>query len=395
MVADTLTKSDADVLIDKIRESSSDLREQVAANETLGKLSPVTVDTLVKIGVLTALTPAKYGGADLCPYDALRVFEELSYVDCSIGWVGMIPGVHGKNLLLLEPEARDKLATNGFPFIAGQGAPTGRAVEVDGGYRISGRWSYGSGLLHADMADGFAVLMENGQPANDENGQPILLLFFTSIENVTVGGNWDVLGLKATGSVDYFVEDIFVPAEHAVHFTFDLPLGDGQDRLFGIVAWLLSFHCAAALGAGRRILHELGDHARKPGRGGQRLADNPRFAHRFAKAEAAYRGARAYLYDTMTGVQKRIDRGQATTRADLTNIRAACLLLHDVNVETATFALRESGGYGLRVGPLQHVYRDIMAMGQHILAGSSGWVECAKDFLGEADDMSWSLYQLV
>lgn len=395
MSAETLTKSDADMLIGKIRESAADLRQQVPTNETLGALSADTVETLKEIGVLTALTPAKYGGADLCPYDALRVFEELSYVDCAIGWVGMIPGVHGKNMLLLEPETRDKLASNGHPFIAGQGAPTGRAVKVDGGYRISGRWSYGSGILHATMADGVAVLLENGQPAIDENGQPTILLFFTTVENVTFAGNWEVLGLRATGSVDYVLDDVFVPAGQAVQFNFSLPLGEGQDRLFGLIAWLLTFHCAAALGAGRRILVELAEHARKPGRGGQRLADDPRFAYHFAKAEASYRGARAYMYDTMTGVQERIDRGQATTRANLTNIRAACLLLHDVNVETANFALRESGGYGLRAGPLQHVYRDIMAMGQHILAGSSGWIECAKDFLGEADNMSWSLYQLV
>lgn len=121
----------------------------------------------------------------------------------------------------------------------------------------------------------------------------------------------------------------------------------------------------------------------RPSSRGVRLADDPRFTHGYGKAEAAYRGARAFMYEAVGEAQERMNRGEPATRRDLTNIRAASVLLHDINVENATFALRESGGTGLRAGRLQRLYRDIMAMGQHLQASQPTWGEVAKDYLGE------------
>lgn len=396
MVADTMTKTQADIMIDRIRASAAALRDQVKVNDDLGRLSDETMELLADIGVLNALTPAKYGGADLSPSDTVRVFEELSYVDTSISWVALIPGVHGKNFLLVDPDVRDALSVAGYPFIAGQGAPTGRAIRTQGGYRISGRWSYGSGILHASMADGLAVVEEDGRVVTDENGDPLLILFFTPIRNVVFAGNWDVIGLKATGSVDYTLDDVFVPTEQTVQRVFTTPLGgEGLDKYFSLLGWLLTFHAAHALGAGRRLMDELAAIASKSGRRDQRLVDNPRFGYRYGKAEAAYRAARAFLLETLGGIERKMDDRQLTTRRDVTNIRAACLLIHDVNGETAAFAFKECGGKALRDGSLQRVYRDIVAMGQHILVEPAAWAECAKDYLGLADQMTWGYDRLV
>jgi alkylation response protein AidB-like acyl-CoA dehydrogenase len=396
MTVTTETTSIADTLIGRITKWAPEIEAQAEENERTGRLNDTTLDVLGKIGALEAMVPAEYGGADLTIYDVLRVYESLSYVDSSTGWVAMIPGVQGKGLLLLDTPTRDKLSANGYPFVAGQGAPRGRASVVDGGYRVSGRWSYGSGLLHCDTATGVAVVVDDTGPVLDSHGNPDVIIFYTSVANATVNGNWDVLGMRATGSVDYTLTDVFVPAEHVARDPFTTTLGgDGQAKLLGFTGWVMSVHCAVPLGAGRRLLDELAAFARQPSSRGPRLADDPRFTHGYGKAEAAYRSARSLMYEAFGKAQERMNRGEPATRRDLTNMRTASVLIHDVNADNATFALRESGGAGLHTGLLQRLYRDIMAMGQHIQASQPTWGEITKDYLGEADNLRWALNRLV
>jgi len=386
----------ANAMIDRIRERAPELEAQAVANESNGKLSDTTLGVLNDIGLLKALTPAEYGGADLTIYDTLRVYESLAYVETSTAWVSMIPGVQGKGLLLLKTDARDKLAAGGFPFVSGQGAPTGRATAVPGGYRVTGRWSYGSGLLHSDIATGVAVVFDENGPVLDETGQPDAFLFYTPTVNTEIEGNWDVLGMRATGSVDYSLTDVFIPSEHIARGAFSRSLGgEGQAKFLSFTGWIMSVHCAVPLGTGRRLLDELARHARRPATFGTRLADDPRFAAGYGKAEAAYRSARALMYEAFGDAQERMNNGETATRRDLTNMRTASVLLHDVNVANATFALRESGGTGLRTGLLQRLFRDIFGMGQHIQASQPTWGEIAKDYLGEGEGKQWMLNRLL
>lgn len=396
MTVMTSTTTIADEMIARIERAAPDIQADAVENEHTGRLSDRTIELLDEIGALDALVPAEYGGVDLTIYDTLRVYEALSYVDSSTGWVAMIPGVQGKGLLLLDDVVRDELAVDGYPFVAGHGAPLGRAVATDGGYIISGHWSYGSGLLHADTVTGGVIMVDDNGPVLDDQGQPNVFLFFTPVSNVRLAGNWDVLGMRATGSVDYVLTDVFVASEHTTGNPFTKPLGgDGQAKLLGFTGWIMSVHCAVPLGTGRRLLDELAAFAGRPSSRGARLAESPQFRHAYGRAEAAYRSARAFMYEAFSDVQARLDRGEVATRRDLTNMRAASVLIHDVNVDNATFALRESGGTGLRDGQLQRVYRDIMAMGQHLQASQPTWGEVARDYLGDAEDLNWVINQLV
>jgi alkylation response protein AidB-like acyl-CoA dehydrogenase len=385
----------ADTLIARIEDRAEEIEAQADDNERLGNLNDRTIELLNEIGVSDALVPAEYGGLDLTAYDALRVFDALSYVESSVGWAAMVPGVQGKGLLLLEKETRDKLAVGGYPVIAGQGAPAGRARVVDGGYRISGRWSYGSSMNQANLVMGMALVVDDDSLGLSFNGTPRAIIFYTPKTNVTVDGNWDVLGMRATGSVDYSTADTFVPAENVIeNFMTAEAGGDGIAKYLSFTGWTLSVHCAVPLGVGRRLLDELGKFAREH-RSRGRLADDARFVCSYGKAQAAYRSARAFMYEAFTDAQGRMDRGEPATRRDYTNMHAATVLLHDVNVKNATFAFRESGGFGLHKGKFQRLYRDIMAMGQHIQASQHKWADISKDYLGEAGSMQWLVHSLV
>ena len=397
MTVVTPSTSTADELIARINDLAPAIEAESDENERIGRLNERTVELLRGAGLWEAMAPAEYGGADLCAYDVLRVFEALSYVDASVGWVSMIPGVQGKGLLFLDTETRDRLARDGYPFVAGQGSPNGKAVLTEGGYRVTGRWSYGSGILHAGLAVGLAIVVDgSGSPVLTAQGQPDFIMFYTPIENVTVEKNWDVIGMRATGSVDYSLSDVFVPEEMVGRDAFTVTLGgQGQAKLLGFTGWVMSVHCVVPTGAGRRLLDELVAYARKPRGNGTRLADDPRFMTALGKAEGAYRSARAYMYEAFAEAQERMDRGEFATRRDLTNMRAASVLMHDVNIANGELAMRESGGTGLRAGRLQRCYRDVVAMGQHLQASTWTWGQVAKEYIDEADGMVWALNTLI
>ena len=367
-----------------------------SADEDTGVIGRHTFDTFDRAGYMNFLAASEFGGPDVAPVAGMRILERLSAIDASLGWTAMVMNAHLKDLHFFPQEVAARLYVDGPPKIAGQGAPTGRAQRVDGGYQISGRWSYGSALPFADYVVGAAMVMDGDVPELMPSGQPNALLFITPIKNVTIGGNWDVLGLKATASLDYSMNNVFVPAAFAVDDFFGARMQwGGRSALLTFVGWLMWDHTVVELGIGRRILDELAEYSRKPSPKRGMLAESPVFQTEFARAEADFRSARAWVYEVWHDLQDTIDAGRSPSRAQLTNARAALLHVHDANEKNAMMAFRQAGGASLRPGSLQKVVRDSMAAGQHLLLSTASLVDCGRDYLGLADHMTWSLYNLI
>ena len=247
----------------------------------------------------------------------------------------------------------------------------------------------------AQYAVGIAVVIDPDKPT-PADGMPDLLFFLTSIDQVTVGGNWDVLGLRGTGSFDYAIHDVFVPVEFTrSNFAQAEMLWGGRSAQVGTVGWLMVDHTAFELGAGRRLLDELAAHARRPNPRGPRPAERERFQQAFARAEVAFRSADAWVLQLWSEIEDGLDRTGGIPRPLMTQARAALRHIHEVNAANAAFAFDEGGGTALRGGPLQRYCRDIAAAGQHILLSPDFLNFCAKDFLGEAEGLQWSVFGLA
>src|SRR5262245_30447829 len=176
--------------------------EHAAEGDAQGYLSAPVVDALHREGLLGMWVPRSIrGGAELDPLSSLRVLEEMAYGDPSTGWVLMAACLAiGTGAAFLGDAAVDELfGGERLPVIAGQGTRPGTATPQDGGFVLSGSWSFASGIKHSTHIHTLGVVEGTGEPR----------IFVLPVGKATLVDNWDVLGLRATGSIDYRIDSVF------------------------------------------------------------------------------------------------------------------------------------------------------------------------------------------
>src|SRR5215468_817734 len=175
-----------------------------------GRLNQAVVDALHREGLYGMWVPKSVrGGAELDPVSSLQVIENLAYGDPSAGWVLMAAALAiGTGAAYLGDEAVEELfGGDRLPVIAGQGTRPGTAVPEKGGFKLTGAWSFASGIKHGTHIHTLGVIQGTGEPR----------IFVLPVEKATLIDNWDVLGLHTTGSIDYKIDNVFVP-EPYTHF---------------------------------------------------------------------------------------------------------------------------------------------------------------------------------
>ena len=387
-------------LLVKARELTAFFNAQGDANEAKGALTDETVTALREFGFLGMWIPREFGGIEAWPTEAVEIVEALSYADGSTGWVFMAAQVGMATAAAYLPGATaTRLFGQAMPIIAGQGAAIGRADVVPGGYRLSGKWRYGSGLLHAEYIHTGAQVFANGVlRCQAGSSNPETRIFIVPVGQATLLHNWDVLGLRATGSIDYEIEDVFVPDEWTHLHLETVPQHGGDLFRIGLMGMSAIGHCGFALGIGRRVLDELVALAHaKPGRSAM-IAENgggEGFQERFGAADAALRAARAFVFEAQADIERTAKAGRDLTTRQVTLARLALNHLTAVAADVCDFAYKYGGGAALRAGTLQRCFRDMHAGTQHASTGPAMLRECAKELLGFADGKVWTLRNLV
>ncbi|MFI5540627.1 acyl-CoA dehydrogenase family protein [Nocardia sp. NPDC051900] len=370
------------------------LRAEAPANDSLGHLNDNTVDALRSAGLLNFCAPEEHGGCGIPPLEALRILETIAIADGSAGWVAMVTNSLAMMLSYLDPAVAARLCEQGTPMIAGQGAPTGRATPAEGGFRISGRWSYASGFHVADLILGTCLITRpDGSPQLDANGAPQVRVFLVPRTHVQAAGNWNVLGLRATGSVDYTIESVIVPGDNGIDLT-GAPTHGGPFAMIGFPAWALLGHTAAALGVARHALDEavvIASSAKGPF---APPAYNERVQAAYAKIEAALRSARAFVYEQWSDLEASILAGEPFSTRHQTMLHLALLHATTIAEQVATWSYRVGGGTALRDSALQRCLRDVHAVTQHVLVGDSFYKDCGQELLGAAEGKTWGLLGL-
>nr|UXE46185.1 flavin-dependent monooxygenase, oxygenase subunit HsaA [uncultured bacterium] len=200
-------------LLARAREMVPILAERASRADAERRIPPETIDDFRTAGFFRILQPKRFGGYELHPRVFYDVQMTLAEGCASSGWVFGVMGVHNWQLALFDPRAaEDVWRHDDSVLISSSYMPKGQVKRVAGGFRFSGRWSFSSGVDHADWAFLGAIVM----PEGDQPGAPDFRTFLVPRTDFEVIDTWHVMGFKGTGSKDVLVKDALVP-EYRTH----------------------------------------------------------------------------------------------------------------------------------------------------------------------------------
>jgi alkylation response protein AidB-like acyl-CoA dehydrogenase len=353
-----------------------------------GRLAEPVVEALHREGLYGIWVPRTIrGGAELDVVSSLRVIEHVSYGDPSAGWVLMAAALAiGTGAAYLGDDAVGELFSGSrLPTIAGQGTRPGKAVPRDGGFLLSGAWSFASGIRHSTHIHTLGIVEGTGEPR----------IFVLPVRQATLVDNWDVLGLRGTGSIDYTIDSVFVPEGYSHFAVTDVPKRGGALYTIGIIGFAVICHSAWGCGIGRRLLDELGACLKvKMGRAGT-LAQSDSFQEQYAKIEGAFRAARALVYETWSDVKDTMDRGEPLSVRQHTLMRLAMAHVTWASHEVAAFVYKAAGTTALRAGTIQRLFRDMHAGTQHVTSSPPVFRAIGRELAGLAEGKTWVFLDVV
>ena len=366
------------------------IRDRLLANadqaEALGYLPQDTVDALDDSGLMSYKVPEALGGAEADPLVQLDVVEAVTRIDPAVGWCLMIGAASIANMgAFLPDEAIDEIFLDGrIPRTAGVAAPSGRAKPVEGGYLVTGRWAFGSGVGHSDWISAGAWVVD-GQ---EQRTRQIRVVFPTS--DAYIHDNWQVMGLKGTGSCDYSVSELFVPQRFTWDGAESGPRRGGPFFLLGRPGLVTTGHCGFALGVGRLALDAITELAQTKERGyagGMTLvAGRGSFQRALGECDLRLRAARALVVETLEEAWESVCGGVTPEPPLQARMRAAACFSTEEAAEIAAQAFRYGGGASLYQSQvLQKCLRDINAAAQHQMVGNSAYENHGQFLLGLPD----------
>jgi alkylation response protein AidB-like acyl-CoA dehydrogenase len=323
------------------------------------------------------------GGLELPLVPTLSVLESLGEGDPSVAWCIAIGITSSLSLTAIPEAAAKEVFAAPETIFAGVYAPTGRADVSEGGFRVNGQWTFGSGTRNADWVLGGCRFFDEGQPISDERGVPRTNMVLVRQREIEMIDNWDVLGLRGTGSSDFRMTDVRVSEDFVPGW---LPSTRPPGSLYRIpnLTLLAVGFGAIALGLGRAMLGEFSQlAATKIGAMAVDLiAKRGDVQSGLARAEVKLRSARSHYYEMAEAIYAAAESGKVTLdhRADL---RLANCHAVDTAAEVAATVFRLAGGSSIYRGSrIERLFRDVNVITQHVQVRSENYAVIGSQLLG-------------
>ncbi|ABS62987.1 Acyl-CoA dehydrogenase type 2 domain [Parvibaculum lavamentivorans DS-1] len=340
-------------------------------------------------GLYRLCVPEAYGGHEAHPGDLVKVVERLARADGSAAWCVFIGATSGLVAGFLQPEEAQRVFGDPLTITAGVFAPRGKAVRAVEkgveGYRVNGRWQWGSGSRNASYISGGAMILgDDGKPEMAAEGIPQNRMMMFDAADVTLHDTWDVSGLCGTGSTDFEVKDLFVPAARAVSLISDKPLPRPLYCFptFGLLGIGIA---AVSLGLARGSIDTLVDLAggKTPQGSSKPLALRAKAQLDVSQAEALTRSARAFLMEAIDAAWDAAVKEGEITVAHRRDIRLATTHAVQSAARAVDLMYTLAGGSSVyRGSPLQRQFRDVHVATQHMMVSDATYELTGRLLLG-------------
>jgi alkylation response protein AidB-like acyl-CoA dehydrogenase len=369
------------------------VRGEAAESERLRTMSAPIVEEMWASGLMSALNPVVAGGVEPSLAEIIETWIEMAWQDGSFGWIGIanLPSSFAAASYLPERGFAEVFTGNdNHVTMGGQFAPNGQGVVVDGGYRLTGAWSFGSGTGHSQYVAAGFLPMDDGEMRWISEGIPELLVALVPRDEVNFTDGWNVQGLKGTGSYDYNLADVFVPEYRTFRLFTTSPLrGTSPAGRMGMMPVTAAGHAAWALGVAKSMLDDVQELAATKYRMSdmESLASRPTFQKDLAHHVAAWRAARLLVLEAFTTAEAAVAAGNDLTPTLRVDMRVAAVYATDVARECAQWAHLAAGTTSIREGSrLERAFRDIYTGTQHAFISEKVAIDSAQVWLGIIDD---------
>ncbi len=381
-----MTTEPASDLLRAAADLAPTIRSFADETEAGRQCPPKLVEILRDQRFFDMILPKQYGGLEVDVVTMVRVLEELAIADGSTSWAVGI-GAGTSIIAPYMPEAAARAVFRDGAISGGAQAPNGRAVPVEGGYRVTGRWPFASGSTHCSWLVGGSLIFDGDKPRLSAAGFPEWRTMVFPVDEVEIIDTWHVAGLRGTGSRDMAVADVFVPEERAIGFMSGKRYLDGPAFRFPVLGFLALTIAPIPLGIARRAIDELTTLAAKktPMGSASKLRDRSVAQYEIARAEAMLCGARAWLYEITEEIQTKCIDGTEVTMHERAMVRMACAHAAAESAKAVDIAYTLGGGTAIyETSVLQRCLRDVHTATQHVMLAPLNYEVAGRTMFGLA-----------
>jgi alkylation response protein AidB-like acyl-CoA dehydrogenase len=385
---------DVAAAMDRFEAVVPGLRDEAAEGEADRQLTASAHQALAASGVFDLFRPASMGGEEADLLSMIRAVRTLARGDGSAGWCAMLSGAYAAFGGLLPRSGAEEVFDKPATILAGQLAPGGQARRVEGGYRVSGRWPFGSNCRHAQWLVGGAIVFEDGRPVMIRDGLPLIKLAVFRVSEATIFDTWRTTGLRATGSHDYGCEDVFVPHDRTFWFSDEAHEPGPLYRLPTVAAFGTAI-AAVILGIADHAFDLLAEIAptKKPTMSPWTLQEKPNVHDRVGVALATQQAGAAYLERAAAEAWAIAEAGRRPTFAERGRLWLAATHATQCALQATEAVYALAGSTSVHEdNVIDRCWRDARTAAQHVMTQYLNYEIAGKQRLGLAvQDSTWAL----
>ncbi|BBZ43991.1 acyl-CoA dehydrogenase family protein [Mycobacterium parmense] len=386
--------ADTDSRVVALARGMRDLVQAEAGEcERARTLTAPIVDEMWASGLMSAFNPVAAGGVEPSFTEMIETWIEMAWQDGSFGWIGIanLPSSFAAAAYLPDEGFAEVFAAHDNRVtMGGQFFPNGQGHAGDGGYLVSGSWSFGSGIGHSEYVAAGFLPMDDGEMRWITEGFPEMRVAVVPRDQISFNDGWHVQGLKGTGSYDYSAEQVFVPESRTFElFVREPHRGASPATRMGLMPVTAAGHASWALGVAKSMLDDVQDLAATKFRMSDMasLASRPTFQKGLAHHRAAWRAARLLVLDAFTTAESAVAAGEELTPALRADMRVAAVYATDTARACAEWAHLVAGTSAIREGSrLERAFRDIYTGTQHAFISEKVAIDAAQIWLGIIED---------